>query len=239
MNQSFANLRRAAAQLAAFALLTTILPAVAGAQSTPAPDAAKPAVEAAKPAKAPKIRKPKAPVPPYEERRRVDGVYAAGANWLSFRAGWAKRAEDLAGGGLVGYGIGYQRMMSNRVAFSARIDHDVVGHYGNDVDISVPFTGEFQRHFQWKSAARPYIGVGGGYYYRKAYRTGTEYTTMPTGGVHVSLGLLSPVSERHVVGFDVRMAFVEGREGVTNPTFGPGQATETIWTAKVSWALVY
>jgi hypothetical protein len=233
VNQSFANLRRAAAMLAAFAFLTSTIPAVAGAQSTA--DAAKPAA-AAKPAKA---RKAKPPVKPYEERRREDGVYAQGANWLSFRAGWAKRAEDLAGSGLFGYGIGYQRMMSKKYAFSARIDHDVVGHYGQDVDISVPFTGEFQRHFLWKSAARPYLGLGGGYYYRKAYRTGTEYTTMPTGGVHVSLGFLSPVSDKHVVGFDVRMAFVEGREGVTNPTFGPGQATETIWTAKVSWALVY
>ena len=114
-----------------------------------------------------------------------------------------------------------------------------MGHYGHDVDISVPFTGEFQRHFLWKSAARPYVGVGGGYYYRKAYRTGTEYTTMATGGVHFSVGLQSPVSDRHVVGFEARMAFVEGRTGVENPTFGPGQATETIWTAKLSWALVY
>ncbi len=238
MNQSFANLRRAAAVLAAFAFLMCITPAVAGAQSAAAPDAAA-AAKPAKAPKAPKISKPKTPVPPYEERRRVDGVYAQGANWLSFRFGWAKRAEDLAGSGLVGYGIGYQRMMTKNSAFLARIDHDVVGHYGHDVDISVPFTGEFQRHFLWKSAARPYLGVGAGYYYRKAYRTGSDYTTMPTSGVHLSLGVVSPVSDRHVVGFDVRMAFVKGREDVTNPTFGPGQATETIWTAKLSWALVY
>lgn len=234
MNQSSANLRRAAARLAAFALLTCVLPAVAGAQAPPTTEPA--------PVRTPtdaRPKKAKPPVKPYEERRKEDGVYAAGANWLSFRAGWAKRAEDLSGGGLVGYGIGYQRMMTNKVAFQARIDHDVVGHYGHDVDISVPFTGEFQRHFLWKSAARPYLGVGAGYYFRKAYRTGTEYTTMPTGGVHLSLGMMSPVNERHVVGFDVRMAFVEGREGVTNPTFGPGQAVETLWTAKVSWALVY
>ena len=232
MNQSLANLRRAAARLAAFALLTCVHPALAAAQATPEP-------EAPKPAAAPRVKKAKPPVKPYEERRKEDGVYAAGANWLSFRFGWAKRAEDLAGSGLVGYGIGYQRMMSKNYAFQARIDNVVVGHYGHDVDISVPFTGEFQRHFLWKSAARPYLGVGGGYYYRKAYRTGLEYTTMPTGGVHLSLGMMSPVNDRHVVGFDLRMAFVEGREGVTNPTFGPGQSVETLWTAKVSWALVY
>ena len=236
MNQSFANLRRAAALLAAFAFLTCITPAGAFAQATP--DAAAPATPAKAP-KAPKIAKPKPPVKPYEERRREDGVYAAGANWLSFRFGWAKRAEDLAGSGLVGYGMGYQRMMSKNFAFAARVDHDVVGHYGQDVDISVPFTGEFQRHFLWKSAARPYLGVGGGYYFRKAYRTGTEYTTMATSGVHFSAGVVSPVGDRHAIGFDARMAFVEGRTGIENPTFGSGQATETIWTAKVSWALVY
>jgi len=235
VNQSFANVRRAAAVLAAFAFLMCMTPAVAGAQATPAP-------EAVKPEKAPKVAKPRKAKPPeksYEDRRREDGVYAKGANWLSFRFGWAKRAEDLAGSGLVGYGVGYQRMMSKKYAFSARIDHDVVGHYGNDVDISVPFTGEFQRHFLLKSAARPYLGIGGGYYYRKAYRTGTEYTTTATNGVHLSMGLISPVSDRHVVGFDVRMAFVDGREGIHNPTFGPSQPTETLWSAKVCWALVY
>ena len=235
MIQSSANLRRAAATLAAFAFLTFVTPSVAGAQSTPTPDAAKPDV----PAKAPKPVKAKPPVKSYEERRREDGVYAQGASWLSFRFGWAKRAEDLSGSGLVGYGVGYQRMLRKKYAFAARIDHDIVGHYGNDIDLAVPFTGEFQRHFGGKSSARPYVGLGGGYYYRKAYRTGTEYTTTVSSGVHVSAGMISPVSDRHLVGFDVRMAFVDGREGVVNPTFGPSQATETLWSAKVSWALVY
>jgi len=236
--QSSANLRRAAATLAAFAILLCITPSLAGAQSTPAPDVAKPEVKT----KAPKQVKAKPPKPPaksYEERRREDGVYAQGASWLSFRFGWAKRAEDFSGGGLVGYGVGYQRMLKRNYAFSARIDHDVVGHYGGDVDISVPFTGEFQRHFGGKGSARPYLGLGGGYYYRKAYRTGLEYTTTVTSGVHISAGIVSPISDRHLVGLDVRMAFVDGREGVHNPTFGASQPTETLWSAKVSWALVY
>jgi hypothetical protein len=233
--QSSANLRRAAATLAAFAFFLCITPAVAGAQTTPAPDAATPEVKT----KAPKQIKAKPPVKSYEERRREDGVYAQGASWLSFRFGWTKRAEDLSGSGLVGYGVGYQRMLRRNYAFAARIDHDIVGHYGGDVDISVPFTGEFQRHFGGKASARPYLGLGGGYYYRKAYRTGLEYTTTVTSGVHISAGIISPVSERNVVGFDLRMAFVDGREGVNNPTFGTSQATETLWSAKVSWALVY
>ena len=236
MNQSVANLCRGVAVLAAFAALVSMTPVAARAQSAPDAAAPKPAEQAAAPAKATKA---KPPVKPYEERRREDGVYAQGANWLSFRFGWTKRAEDLAGSGLVGYGVGYQRMMSRNYAFAARIDHDVVGHYGHHVDLSVPFTGEFQRHFHWKSAVKPYVGLGGGYYYRKAYRTGTEYTTMSSGGPHVSIGLQSAVSDHHVIGFETRAAFVAGRAGVTNPTFGPGVDTETLWSAKLSWALVY
>lgn len=189
--------------------------------------------------KEPKPAKVKPPQKSYEERRKEDGVYARGANWLSLRFGYAKRAEDLSGQGLVGYGVGYQRMLSRRYAFAAGVGHDVVGHYGSQIDEAIPFTGEFQRHFLWKSAMRPYLGLGGGYYLRKTYRTAYEYTTKPTGGGHVSLGFLSPVTDRHVVGFEARMALVQGQPDVVNPTFGPGVGTETIWTAKVSWALVY
>src|SRR5262245_7497804 len=193
--------------------------------------------KAAKPKKPPKPPKP--PGPSYEQRRSEDGVYAAGANWLSLRFGYAKRLEDNSGNGLLGYGIGYQRLLSKRWAFAVGAGHDVVGRYGNQIDEAVPFTGEFQRHFQWKSAVKPYVGVGGGYYVRKAYRTGTEYQSHTAGGGHLSLGFVSPATERHVVGLDMRFAFVQGQPDVFNPTFGQGVGTETLWTMKVSWALVY
>jgi len=227
VNLFVANPRRAAVQTA-IALLMCLAPAAAFAQSSAAADST---AKAEKPAKAPEKS--------YEERRREDGVYARGANWLSFRFGYAKRSEDLSGQGLVGYGVGYQHMISKRFAFAAGIGHDVIGHFGNQVDLAVPFTGEFQRHFQWKGAVRPYVGVGGGYYFRKAYRTQSEYTTATAGGAHVSVGMLSPVTDRHVVGLETRVAFLKGRPGIVNPTFGPRVGTETIWTAKISWALVY
>ncbi len=189
--------------------------------------------------KAPKVAKAKPPGKPYAERRQEDGVYAAGANWLSLRFGYAKRAEDFSGQGLVGYGMGYQRMLTRRWAFAAGAGHDVVGHYGSQLDVAVPFTGEFQRHFAWKSAARPYLGLGGGYYLRKTYRTGGTEAMLPTGGAHASLGLLSPVTDRHVVGLETRMAFLKGRPDSVDPTFGHGVGTETLWSVKVSWALVY
>jgi hypothetical protein len=228
------------------AIDTTARPAApapaAPAVSTPAPAAAAPTGRSSKPPKAPKppkVKKVKPPGKPYVERRAEDGVYAAGANWLSLRFGYAKRSEDFSGQGLVGYGMGWQRMLTRRWAFATGAGHDVVGHFGSQLDIAVPFTGEFQRHFAWKSAVRPFLGFGGGYYLRKQYRTGADYHTTTTGGAHVTIGLLSPVTDRHVIGFETRAAFLKGAKGVVDPTFGTGVGTETLWSAKVSWALVY
>ncbi len=245
MNQSEANLRRSASVVAAFALISGLWLSSARAQSAPADSSAAPAdttatpVSAGKPAKSPKPAKPRTPTKPYEDRRKEDGVLAQGANWLSLRFGYAKRSGDLSGQGFVGYGVGYQHMMSNRYAFAAGVGHDVVGHFANQVDIAVPFTAEFQRHFRWKSAARPYVGVGGGFYFRKKYRTGGEYNTYTTGGAHVTVGFHSAIDDRHVIGIEARAARLQGQSGIVNPTFGTGEDSETLWSLKASWSLVY
>jgi len=150
-----------------------------------------------------------------------------------------RRTGELSGDGFIGYGISYTRMLSKKYAFAAGINHDIVGHFADQIDVSVPFTGEFQRVFKTGADMRSYVGLGGGYYFRKFYRTGTEYNTTAAGGAHVSIGLASQLDDKHVVGFDTRVAWVQGRPGITNPTFGPGTDTETIWTAKLTWALVY
>ena len=175
----------------------------------------------------------------YEERRKEDGVYAKGANWLGLRFGYANRSGELSGDGFIGYGMSYTRMLSNRYAFAASINHDIVGHFADQIDVAVPFTGEVQRVIKMGGEMRSYIGVGAGYYFRKYYRTGTEYNTTTTGGGHVSIGFTSQLDDRHVIGFETRVAWIQGRPGVTNPTFGPGTDTETLWTAKLTWALVY
>ena len=195
--------------------------------------------KAEKAPKAPKVAKTKAPEKSLEEQQKEDGVYAKGSNWLSFRFGYAKRTGDLTGDGLVGYGIGYTHMLSRRYAFGAGVGQDIVGHFGAQIDEAVPFTAEFQRHFNWNSSVRPYVGLGGGYYLRKSYRTGSDYNTSTTGGPHVSLGFTSALNGKHVIGFETRVASIKGRPGIVNPTFGPELASETIWTAKISWALVY
>jgi hypothetical protein len=221
--------------------------------ATPAPAATstssgKSAKSSSKSSKAPKVSKPKAPKAaaaaavapkPYEQRRKEDGVYAKGANWLGLRFGYANRTGETSGDGFIGYGMSYTRMLSNHYAFAAGINHDIVGHFADQIDVSVPFTGEFQRVFKMGSEMRPYIGLGGGYYFRKYYRTGTEYNTTTAGGGHVSIGLTSQLDDKHVVGFETRVAWVSSRPGITNPTFGTSTSTETIWTAKLTWALVY
>jgi hypothetical protein len=240
--QIVAKLRRPAAFTAVLASLSLVSPGATNAQSTtpPAPAAAAPA-KPAKAAKTPKVRKPKAAKveKPYEERRKEDGVYAKSANWLSLRFGYANRTGETSGDGSIGYGIGYTHMLSNKYAFAAGINHDIVGHFAKQLDVAVPITGEFQRVFKWSGEMRPYLGVGGGFYFRKYYRTGSEYNTTTTAGEHVSIGLTSQLDDKHVVGFETRVAWVQGRPGVVNPTFGAGSETETIWTAKLTWALVY
>jgi hypothetical protein len=231
------------------ALLSGLLAGRACAQTEPKPAepvpaaAEKAAAPAGKPAKAPKAAKApkpaKPPEPSLEQQRSVDGVYAKHSNWLSLRIGYAKRTGDLNGDGSVAYGVGYAHMMTNKYAFAAGLAHEIVGHFGSQIDEAVPFTAEFQRHYKWNSSVRPYLGLGGGFYFRKFYRTGGEYNTTTTGGPHVSHGFTSAIDQKHVLGLETRVARIQGRPGVVNPTFGPGQETETIWTVKLSWALVY
>ena len=232
-------------------------PSVGAQSATPAPATtsapSSKSGSSAKASKPPKTSKPKTSKAPkaaaaavaapvgksYEQRRKEDGVYAKGASWLGLRFGYANRTGELSGDGALGYGFSYTRMLSTRYAFSASINHDIVGHFAKQIDEAVPFTAEIQRVFKMGGDMRPYIGLGAGYYYRKYYRTDLEYNTTTEGGGHVSIGLTSQLDDKHVVGFETRVAWVQGRPGVTNPTFGPGEPTETIWTAKLTWALVY
>ena len=48
-----------------------------------------------------------------------------------------------------------------------------------------------------------------------------------------------PLNERHVLGLDARTSFVKGRDGVVNPVFGPETASETLWSVKLNWGIVY
>jgi len=205
----------------------------------------KPATPAPKPRVAATPRAPKTPKPApppeqsIEEQRAADGIWMKRANWLGLRAGYAKAAVPNGGDGLAGYGMSYQHMISRQWSIGAAVQHDVVAHLGMSSEISVPFTVEMTRHFKWDTAIRPYLGFGGGYYFHKYYRTGTNDTGAPGSGVHISFGANMPLSDRHVLGLDLRSSFVGGRTGVVNPVFGAEQSTMVLWSAKLTWGMVY
>ena len=261
-------LRRGIAATAALLAVMLLMSAPLTAATPPRPQQEKPAkVKVEKPtkAKAPKVekvrkpapadsllarkvRKPakpkaaprqKAPEKSLAEQRAEDGPWMKGTNWLSFRAGYAKAAEANAGDGLLGYGLAYQHMMKRQWGVGFSIQHDVLGHLANATEVSVPFTAEITRHFRWKTVVRPYVGMGGGYYFHKYYRTGGEYTGAPGAGYFLAGGFNLPTDDRHLLGLDARMSFFKGREGVMNPVFGPEKGSEVMWSIKLNWAIAY
>lgn len=212
---------------------SAVLAADAPATATPA---ATPAAKPAKPAKPAKVR---APEKSRAEQIAEDGLWAKNTNWLSVRAGYAKSQATGAGDGLVGYGLAYQHMINKRWAFGGSVNHDLLGHFGRSYEASVPFTLEFTRHYKWKTAVRPYVGFGGGYYFHKYYRTASDNTGAPGAGYFISLGTNLPLDDRHLLGLDTRVSFVDGRKGVINPVFGPEESSSTLWTVKLNWSLAY
>ncbi len=205
---------------------------------------ARPAATAtAKPAPAPKPAKPaKPPRPPeksYDEQFAQDGLWTKRTSWLSFRAGYAKGTGDFAGDGLVGYGIAYQRMIGGGWSVGGAVQHDLLGHLGTSYEISVPFTLELARHFRWQTVMRPYVGIGGGYYFHKYYRTPGDYTGSPGAGMYVNFGTNLPVAPRNLLGIDTRVSFMQTTEGAVNPVFGEQKSSETLWSVKLNWAFAY
>jgi outer membrane protein W len=215
-------------------------PRPAAKQSAAAADTAAVARAARRKAEKPQPVKPaRPPEKTYAEQRAEDGPWAKRTNWVSVRAGYAKSTAENGGDGLAGYGVAYQHMINSRWSFGGAVQHDLVGHLSNSYEVSVPMTVELARHFRWKSAFHPYVGLGGGYYFHKYYRTGGDDTGAPGAGTYVTLGGNMPVDDRHLIGLDARISFVSGRDGVTNPVFGPEKATETLWSVKLNWALAY
>ncbi len=232
------SLALAALTVSAVIALTAVSTALA-ADAAPA----KPAAAAApKPAKPKKTKAPKPPKPAeksYEQQRAEDGPWAKRTNWIAMRAGYAKSTAKGAGDGLVGYGVGYQRMLNRNWSFGASVNHDVLGHFDRAYETAVPFTADLTRHFKWKTVVRPYMAVGGGYYFHKYYRTASDYTGAPGSGWYFGFGANLPLDDRHLIGLDTRIASMAGREGVVNPVFGEEQPSETMWTVKINWALAY
>lgn len=226
------------------AAIVVILALAAPASAAAAPKTAKADTTraAAKPAKAPKAaRTPKAAKPKLsaEEDRKQNGLWASRMNWISLRAGYARQTTTTSGNGFVGYGMAYQRNLTPKYSLVATVHHEITSVENLAKEISVPMTLGFERHLNWHTALRPYVGVGGGYYFHKYYRTGPDYGGAPASGWYLNGGWNLPLDNSHLIGVDARVSFVDGRAGVHNPVFGGENENETQWSVKLNWALAY
>lgn len=169
-------------------------------------------------------------------------LWARGSEWLSVRAGYAKSTALGAADGNFGIGFGYARFRNSKWSFGAQMAFDILGRYGDAVEIESPWTVEILRHYRWKSPAHPYFGLGGGAYYNKVSGTGDDHAGI-NPGVYLTSGLNTQISDHGLFGFDLRMSWVE-LSNQTNPVFGAEatldetQKNALHWSAKAtySWA---
>ena len=155
-----------------------------------------------------------------------------GRHWLTARVGFAKSGARLAPDASYGYGFGYTWFLSNNLAWSASVGHDLLGRYGAAAQIEVPITAEFTRHFQWSPHTRPYLGVGFGAIYYKTYRTGADFSDFRQG-VYLATGGNSSLSASSLIGLDVRWMIEQDTRSI-NPVFPNPEASTRVLSAKLS-----
>lgn len=211
----------------ALALLTPL----GGLASARAEDAPATTTVPAKPVKAQMVKNPRAP-------RNLDDHWDRGSTWLSVRAGYAKAGYEGSASGNVGGGFGFTHMFFPSWSLGGYAQYDVLGRFGRATESELPFTLEAARHLKWGEAFHPYVGAGGGTYYHKIYRTGADFSA-PRGGGYFLTGFNSPISARGLIGFDLRVGFVNGELGHSNPVFGVEKARSSRWSAKVNWSYAY
>lgn len=148
--------------------------------------------------------------------------WARGTGWLSVRAGYAKSTAAGAADGNIGIGFGFARFRNSKWSYGAQAAFDILGRYGDAVEIESPWTVEILRHYRWRTPARPYVGLGAGAYYTKLSGTGNDLAAI-NPGAYLATGLNTQISANGLFGFDIRMSWV-GLSNQANPVFG-GEAT--------------
>lgn len=177
-----------------------------------------------------------------------DESYDAGSNWLTLRAGYAKSTVDGSGDGGAGYAFGYSRMIKplklykwslfKHYSLGSFVQYDVVGRFGRATEIVAPASIELVRHYQWKTALKPYVGIGVAAFYHKLYRTGDDDRSMDLGG-YLTFGGHAPFSPTRLIGLDFRVARVNTQLDRPNPVFGAGHTKAGIWSAKIGYSVTY
>ena len=196
----------------------------------------------------------------------TDDAFKRGSQWLSVRAGYAKGSGEVAPDGLLGGGFGFRRFVLDKWSVGGFVHYELLGRFGEAMDISVPLTLEVLRHSRWGAAVYPYVGIGAGAFYHKQSRTGADVSGF-TPGRYLTLGAQTPVRPRGLLGLDVRIASVDrlddnpafpgpdgnrmkvddlivplkGPSGGDMPLFFDERAakTRTLWSVKLDYSITY
>jgi len=161
-----------------------------------------------------------------------------GANWTTFRAGWAKSLEGGAPSGWAGYGFGFSHMMSDRVSVGLFIHHELLGKFGAAAEIEIPITAEYAYALKWDTALRPYVGLGLGAFYHKIYRSGADRTDLLPATIF-KFGADTALDPHNVLGMDARAAWVLNDDEVVDPVFGKSKPTSIRWSVKLQYSRVF
>ncbi len=156
-----------------------------------------------------------------------------GKTWIMVRGGYAKSTEPGAASGALGAGLGIQRFLTARWALGLVGQGDLLGKFAGAAEIEYPVTLEITRHFRWQTTLRPYLGAGGGAFYHKFFRTGSDVAKW-NGGSFMLAGANMPITRRAILGLEGRMAFVAGDPAVNNPIFGPQRVQQTHYSLKLT-----
>lgn len=170
--------------------------------------------------------------------RAASDPWQKDANWISVRAGQVRMLTKDSPDGYFGYGVSYQRFLSNRISLGFSVDHDVLGRFGPAAEIEVPFALEYLAHFKWKTAVHPSIGVGFAAVYHHTYRSGLADSEFQPGAF-LSAMLSTPVSERAVLSVQWRMTSVSSDDVGVDPTFGKHLPSSGRSSLKLSVSRVY
>ena len=167
-----------------------------------------------------------------------EAAWKQGAQWMSLRAGYAKSETRFAPNGNFGWGFGYSRMVSRRISLGANFEQDLLGKFGGASMLDFPVVFETQWHFAWRTALRPYFGLGMGAVYRKTYRTGADRSNIQPAYTG-SVGVNTPIDKNHLLGLDVRLSGVSSDRPGENPVFQNEKPRNGHWGVKLVYALTY
>jgi hypothetical protein len=168
--------------------------------------------------------------------RAADDPWSEDVSWVSMRVGSASSGAQFAPPGGFGYGFGYTWFLAHQLAWSATVQHDLLGHFGSAAEMEVPVTVEFTRHFHFSSTSRPYLGAGWGAIYHKTYRTGADASGFRQG-VYVAVGGNTMLNDASLIGVDLRLMIEQDTRSI-NPTFPNIEPSSDNWSIKLSYSRV-